>query len=213
MKELEKQQKAAAEAQREYESLKNNLQKELDELKNRRVELESKKGELVAIGLGKDFEDQSFSYKTEAENWLEKRNRWFWVLFAVIGINALVYIVLVVSFSLSGGIQIDPDSIFTWQYVLAKIALIILLSYAIGFSSRNYNISSGLAASNRHRKNVAETMLNALSSNMDENAKAEISREAASAMFKHLPIGYINKEHQSDSGPILEIVKKFPKEN
>ncbi len=165
-------------------------------------------GELVAVGLGKDFGDQADEYQGKADEWLSKRNFWLGILFAVIGINIILFFVLFIGHLLKPEFT-SPDQVFTVQYGLAKLALLLVLSYAIGFCSRNYNISSGLAATNRHRKNVAEVLLNALSSQLTEEAKGEMVRLAANEMFKHLPVGFINKEHQNDSGPILEIVKKI----
>lgn len=207
VKELEKQRKAAAQAQRDYEGLKEQITKELEDIRARRSEVEQEQGELVAIGLGKDFGDQADEYQTKANEWLGKRNTWLGILFGVIVVNILLFFMLFIGHLLKPSF-ISPDQVFTVQYGLAKLALLLVLSYAIGFCSRNYNINSGLAATNRHRKNVAEVLLNALSSQLTDEAKGEMVRLAANEMFKHLPVGFINKEHQNDSGPILEIVKK-----
>jgi len=209
VKELDKQRKAAAQAQRDYESLKAQISKELADIQARRSEVQQKQGEFVAIGLGKDFDDQSQEYQTKADKWLERRNFWFMVLFWVIGGNIALFLVLTLG-HFAYPVQIAaPEAVFTLEYGIAKVALLLLLSYAVGFCSRHYNIASGLAATNRHRKNVAEVLLNALGSQMTDEAKGEMVRLAANEMFKHLPIGYINKEHQNDSGPILEVVKRF----
>lgn len=208
VKELEKQRKAAAQAQRDYEKLKEQISKELEDIKARRSEVEQEQGEFVAVGLGKDFGDQAGDYQTKADRWLEKRNLWLRILFAVIGANILLFFILTIG-SLVDEYFWSPNDIFTIQYGLTKLALLLLLSYAIGFSSRNYNINSGLAATNRHRKNVAEVLMNALSSPLTDEAKGEVVRIATSEMFKHLSIGYINKEYQSDSGPILEVIKRI----
>lgn len=206
-KELDKQRKTAAQAQRDYEALKQQIAKELEDIRARRSEVEKEQGEFVAVGLGKDFGDQADQYQMKADKWLEQRNAWLKVLFGVIGANIILYFILMVGHLIDNNFT-SPDQVFTIQYGLAKFALLLLLSYAIGFCSRNYNISSGLAATNRHRKNVAEVLLSALSSPLTDDAKGEMVRVAGTEMFKHLPVGYINKEHQSDSGPILEVIKR-----
>lgn len=207
VKELENQRKSAAQAQRDYEDLKEQIAKELEDIRARRSEVEKEQGEFVAIGLGKDFGDQADDYQKKADKWLGQRNIWLRVLFAVIGGNIILYFVLLVG-NLEDVNFTSPEKVFTIQYGLAKLAFLLLLSYAIGFCSRNYNISSGLAATNRHRKNVAEVLLSALSSQLTDDAKGEMVRLAATEMFKHLPVGYINKEHQSDTGPIMEVIKR-----
>lgn len=209
VEELEKQRKGAAQAQRDYETLKEQISAELEEIRSRRSEVEQEQGELVAIALGRDFGNQATEYQTLAKKWLEKRDIWFRLLFIIIGGNVLLYLALLCIYSFDS-LALSPEEVFTWQYAVAKVALLLLLSYAVGFSSRNYNINSGLAATNRHRKNVAEVLLNALSSSLSEDAKREIVPIAAVEMFKHLPVGYINREHQNDSGPILEVIKRVP---
>lgn len=205
---LAESQKAAAQAEREYISAKKALEKELLELRTRRVEVEEKQGELVAVGLGKDFGGQAEVYEIESKKWLWQRNLWFYILFFIVMVNILLYIVLFVKYKIDPQSHLNPKDFFTLQYAIAKITLLVLLSYAVGFCSRNFNINSGLAKTNRHRKNVAEVLNHALSTNMTESAKGEITREAATAMFKHLPVGYINREHQNDGGPIWGIVNK-----
>jgi hypothetical protein len=62
---------------------------------------------------------------------------------------------------------------------------------------------------NIHRKNAADTMSDLLAANPDKpDVRAEVIRQAAEAMFKHLPIGHIAKT-ESQSGPIAEIVEKI----
>lgn len=208
VQELEKQRKSALQAQRDYEVLKAQISKELEDIRARRSEVEREQGKFVAIGLGKDFGDQAESYQKNADEWLKKRNFWTKVLFSVIGSNLVGYFVLLF-LNLLNSNYISPTQIFTLQYGLAKFALLLLLSYVIGFCSRNYNISSGLTATNRHRKNIAEVLLSALSSSLSEEAKGQMIGLASTEMFKHLPIGYINKEHQNDSGPIFDMVKRI----
>ncbi len=207
VKELEKQRKSAAQAQRDYEGLKEQIAKELEDIRARRSEVENEQGEFVAIGLGRDFGDQAELYQKKADKWLEQRNTWLKFLFGVIGANIILYYILLVGHLVNVDFT-SPDKVFSIQYGVVKFALLLLLSYAIGFCSRNYNINSGLAATNRHRKNVAEVLLSALSSSLTGDAKGELVRLAATEMFKHLSVGYINKEHQSDSGPILEVIRR-----
>lgn len=207
--ELQRQQKAAAEAEIRYREIYETLQEQLKQLQATKEEVAETKGEVTAITLGKHFEEQAFIYNTKSTGWLGQRNLYFWSLFIVILGNILLYIFLKVMYSLYEWPKANPENFFTLEYGIAKIAFLALLSYAISFASRNYNICAGLTATNLHRKNVAETLLNALGSPMKEDQKAALMNTAADAMFRHLPIGYIRKETQSDSGPIGEFFRRL----
>jgi hypothetical protein len=208
-KELEKQQKAAAQAERKYNELSAALEKELEELKKRKEEVSASRGEVAAIGLGKYFEAQATAYSTEASGWATRRETLFnWLLWIILA-NLALYVFLFITDKVGVWPHLPPTEFFTIQYGLVKLALLALLSYAIGFATRNFNINAGLIATNKHRKNVAETLADTLASPLSEEAKAVLAREAATAMFQNLSVGYIKKEHQNDSGPILEIIRKI----
>jgi len=102
----------------------------------------------------------------------------------------------------------NPDKYFTVQYGVAKIVFLSLLSYAIGFASKNYHIYAQLETVNIHRKNAANTMSDLLVANPDKpDVRAEVIRQASEAIFKHLPIGHITKT-ENQSGPIAEIIER-----
>jgi len=208
-KELEKQQKAAAQAEREYKELSGALKKELEELQKRKEEVASSRGEVAAIGLGKYFEAQAAAYSTEASDWSIRREKLFYWLLWIILANLGLYIFLFLTNKIGWWPNLSPSEFFTIEYGLVKFALLGLLSYATGFATRNYNINAGLVATNKHRKNVAETLADTLASPLSDEAKAVLAREAAVAMFQNLSVGYIKKEHQNDSGPILEVIRKI----
>ncbi len=208
IKNLEEQQKAAAQAEREYNELATALRKELEELQKRKDEVSASRGEVAAIGLGKYFEAQASAYTVEASEWADKRGKFFNWLMAVIVANLVLYIFLFLTNKVGLWPHLVPSEFFTLEYGLVKLALLGLLSYAIGFATRNYNINAGLIATNKHRKNVAETLADTLASPMSEDAKATLAREAATAMFQNLSVGYIKKEHQNDGGPIFEMIRR-----
>jgi hypothetical protein len=206
--ELVKHQKAALQAQQEYATLANQLKHELVSLQERKKEIESSHGEVAAITLGKHFENQISECRVKRDEWLKKRTILFWSILCILVINLLLYAFLLVTHHLDSWPRMEPKEFFTIQYGVAKLALLAILSYAIGFASRNYNINAGLVATNQHRKNVAETLINVFSSPLDDIAKGQLTKEGATAMFRHLSVGYIRKENQNDNGPVVEIIKK-----
>ena len=123
-------------------------------------------------------------------------------MFTIIILNIVVYLCRYFS-------NLDINSFFTLKYGVAKLVLLSLLSYATGFASRNYHIYAQLASVNTHRKNAAETMNDLIAANPDkEDVRAEIIKQAADAMFRHLPVGHITKS-ENHYGPISEIINKF----
>lgn len=199
--ELAKQQKAAVQAEKEYKILADKFKKDLEVLEDRKSEIESKRGEIAATTFGKHFESQANTHKKNAASWLKIRNNYFNGLGFVIITNFIIYIVLFITHKLTVWPNLDPSEFFSLAYGLVNFALLSLFTYAISFSSKNYNVHSNLKIVNLHRKNVAETISDFLSSNnTNDDLRSKILDRGVDAMFKHLPIGYLPKVEAGDSG-------------
>ena len=212
VKELERSQKEAIKTKKEYEGYLEELKKQLGELGKRQQEISSKKGEIAAITFGNHFEQAATDYKVIAEDRWFSIGKWsFIALLAVVSVNIIVYLVMFVGEKLIWW-SLKPTDFFTLEYALVKLALLLLLSYLVGFSSRQYSINSHLAASNNHRKNIAETMRYFYESDIGDSAKTAIVDRGTEAMFKNLPIGHISKSEGRDSeGPIHQVINQFSK--
>ena len=93
-----------------------------------------------------------------------------------------------------------------------KIALISLLSYGLAFTSRNYRVNANLAVTNRHRRSVAQTIEDYLSTNPRPEIQDQIIREGVVAMFQHIHSGYLsNRENPSDGSPVSEFITNIIK--
>ena len=86
----------------------------------------------------------------------------------------------------------------------------MLLSHVLAFNSRNYGINKNLAAKNKHRKNVADTVNSFLESNQDPDIKSQIIKQGAESMFKSEETGYIGKMNQKDHSPIEQVTYVLP---
>lgn len=181
-------------------------------IKSETKQIESAKGERAAVRFGKHFEDQAREYQGETKKWLGLRNIFFWILFLIIVLNVIGYFVLFILHKINQN-NIKPEDFFTIQYGVAKLALLSILSYAIAFSSRNFNVNSNLSSLNRHRKNVAETLNDFLETNPEQQDRSKIVESATEAMFKHQPIGYLPKIESKDDGPIPSVINNFLKQN
>ncbi|MDP2668481.1 MAG: hypothetical protein Q8P07_01455 [bacterium] len=205
-KALAEEQKTATKARKQYEELYQQLKNELETLQKQKGEVEIAHGEVATKYLAVQFSKQSKEYEENADTWLSLRNKLYWILIGIIGANFFAYLLLFV-LDKYWNLGLPPREIFTIEYGLVKLALLAVLSYGVGFASKNYNVNSHLAAINKHRRNVAQTLEDFLSTNPDR--KSEMLRQGTEAMFKHVSIGYIRREEQKDNGPIYEIVNKF----
>jgi len=203
---LAEEQKAATKAKKQYEELYEQLKNQLESLQKQKKEIEVAHGEVATKYLATQFDKQAREYEENAKIWLGRRNKLYLLLLGIIIANFSVYILFFILYK-TGKINLPPHEIFTLEYGFVKLALLAILSYGVGFASKNYNINSHLAAINKHRRNVAQTLEDFLSTNPDR--KTEMLRQATEAMFKHVSVGYIKREEQKDNGPIYEIINKF----
>lgn len=202
---LQEEQREAVKARKQYEELSKQLKNELELLQKQKGEIETAHGEVAAKYLAIQFNKQAKEYEGIAEKWLLRRNKLYWMLIGIIGVNFIFYFSFFVLNKI--GKSFPPREIFTIEYGVVKLALLAVLSYGVGFASKNYNVNSHLAAINKHRSNVAQTLDDFLVTKPDR--KSEMLRQGTEAMFKHISIGYIRREEQKDSGPIYEIINKF----
>lgn len=210
IKELQKQQKAAVQAEKEYKVLADKLKQQLEALEKREQEVEVKHGEIAAITFGKHFEAQAKEYAQRARDWEARRIIFFkWLLFIII-VNLGIYLYLFISDKLDFWPNFPPKEIFTIEYGAVKLALLGLLSYAVGFASKNYSANSHLEIINKHRKNVAETLKDFLSSKPEPEDKSVLVRSGADAMFRGSATGYVSKgDPGGNSEPVGNFISSF----
>lgn len=203
---LQEEQKAVAKIRREYEEMVGALKGEREAVQKETKSVEEAKGEKAATVFGKHFEAQASEYSRRSSGWDRSRAKLFDWLLGIIVANVAAYFYLFISEKLNFWPNLPPTEFFTVQYGIAKLALIGVLSYAIGFASRNYSINSNLEAVNKHRKNVAETLKDFLRSNPSLEDRSQLVKAGAEAMFRHSNTGYASKGEVKDDGPVREIV-------
>lgn len=205
-KELQKQQKATIQAEKEYKILSDQLKQKLETLEKREREVEIKHGEVAAVVFGKHFEAQAKEYAQRAKDWEKKRTIFFTWLLIIIILNLSLYIYLFVSDKLNIWPNFPPNEIFTLEYGAVKLALLGIFSYAVGFASKNYSANSHLEIVNKHRKNTAETLRDFLSSQPEQQDRSVLVRSGADAMFRGSATGYVSK---GDPGGSNEPIGNF----
>jgi len=208
-KALEQQQKAVVQAEKKYKELAENLEQKIQSLEKQQKEIESTSGEVAAAHFGKSFENQAKEYEKLSGDWLRQRSLYLKILFWILGANIGFYIYLFASTKINFLPGFTPKEFFTIEYAVIKLALISLLFYALSFSSKHYNINADLTSTNKHRKNVAETYSLFLETSKNEEARKEIAKQGAEAMFRHTPSGYTksSEEERSFINEIINVTK------
>jgi hypothetical protein len=207
-KDLQEAQKDVLASKKEYEKLINNLTSKIKELEKKETEVEIKHGEVASVLLAKYFEKQSTVHNTNADLWLESRNKFFKWIIIILAVNFILYFCIFFA-NKFGWIELETKNIFTIEYGIIKLALLSVLSYGLAFCSKNYRIESNLKSVNTHRKNVAQTLDDFLATNPGADTKSQMIKQGTEAMFKHLPLGYISNEDSRDVGPVNEIIYKI----
>lgn len=203
--------KELVQVRKQYDAMISDLKLQLKSLQQEKNKIAATHGEIGAVKFGKHFEREELKDDRKAIKWLELRDYWFRVLLYIIIANFVIYFYLFIANKLSWWPKFPPKDFFTLEYGLVKLALLTLLSYAISFASRNYNVNSNLSTLNCHRKNIAETLNSFLATNPEKEDRSKILTTAAEAMFKHQPIGYLPKIESKDDGPVASIINNILK--
>jgi hypothetical protein len=163
---------------------------DIEQIKNTKQEVGSAKGERAATQLARHFKEEARRYQDEADKYS---------LYLRVGYGFILLLFVVFTLFYAFGVWT-----LTLQTGIPKLVLAGALWYGLSFIIRNFNINSHLAAVNRHRAAVAETLEDFLATN--PTATGEMLRNATEAMFRHTLVGYVSKSDSSSSNPMYEIV-------
>ncbi len=95
------------------------------------------------------------------------------------------------------------------QYVVSKIILLSIMSFAIFWCSRNYKAQKHNETLNKHRANALMTFRAFVEGAEDDRVKDAVLLQAAQAAFSHRQTGYDSAEKDPQSlNPIVEILGK-----
>lgn len=183
--------------------LENELKKVREETEKIRItgkDVGSAKGERAAVRLASHFDEETTKYQTSADWWFR-------------GV-VISYLLLVVIIAALGIVSIWYLKNNGWNrelvlsIVVTKLVIIAALWYGLSFIIKNYNVNSHLAAVNRHRAAVARTLEDflAVEQQQEKPRLSEVLQNAAEAMFKNAPIGFISKAEKESGNPVLQIV-------
>ncbi|HYK08771.1 MAG TPA: hypothetical protein VEW42_04715 [Candidatus Eisenbacteria bacterium] len=213
---LREQQREATKAKKEFDDLSKQLKSQIETLNKQKKEVETKHGEVANKILALQFDEEVTKNEKEAGVWLGLRSIFYRTLMGQVGLNLLAYLLI---FILGDQLKwrympLRTKEFFTIAYGIINFSLISLLSYGLAFASKNYSIRENLASVNRHRKNVANTLEDYLATKPDSEVVSQMIKQGTEAMFKHLPLGFVNKnDGAKDSGPVFEVFNPVQKVN
>jgi hypothetical protein len=204
-RELQKEKTELAKLRKEYQDAVLGLKLQLEKISSEKNEIESSQGEVAALRFGKHFETQAGIYTVDSSTWLHNRDQIINVLIGIIIVNFCLYLYLFIANKVGLWPNFPPSEFFTFEYAFVKISFILLLSHLLAFNSKNYSITKNLEVKNKHRKNVADTMVEFLASNPDADTRSQIIRQGSQSMFVMEETGYLGKMNEKDNNPIEQI--------
>lgn len=210
-KKLQEEQKAVAKIKSEYEQIIKQLEQKKSKYEKETAAVQQAAGEKAAVTFGKHFEQQAKEYNKEAAKWEKGRITLYWAFLIIVVVNVLLYVYFFTTFKLDVKPHLNPNDFFTLQYGIFKVALLGLISWAMGYSARNYYINLRMESLNLHRKNVAETIRDFSKSNPSDEERAQVMQIGADAMFRHVSTSYSQKQNDKEDGPVETIVNNFIK--
>jgi hypothetical protein len=96
------------------------------------------------------------------------------------------------------------------EWAAFSLLLISVIFFGLKFFISNYNIHRNSELINRHRRNVAETLVRYLESDKSpEILKTILIKDASTALFEHQSTGYLDKDQMQISTPVKEMVTKI----
>ena len=148
--------------------------------------------------VGADQEAETFG--AAAKRYEQNSRKWLgWFLFA--GTLTIVAAALLFLVWVRDGQLTDADIL---QFVLAKVAILGVLTYGTVFSVRLYRSNAHLAAVNRHRQDALLTFRAFVEGTADQETKDQVLLAAARAAFGQTPTGLVSDK--GDTGSVLEIL-------
>lgn len=186
-------QAALAETQAESRRLVQGLEESHDE--SRQI-VEAMRSASRAVGADREartFREAARRYDRGARRWL-----WASIASAFVTIGAAFALVLVWA---TDGALTDAEVL---QFVLAKAAMLAVLTYGTVTAVRLYRSNAHLAAVNRHREDALLTFQAFVEGSSTEETRDQVLLAAARAAFGQTPTGLVSDK--GDGGSMLEVL-------
>lgn len=198
---LDKPEKELQETLSSVKKLEKQMKEKIDAIEKDQASIKKGEGIVSSLFLSQEFNAQFEIYQKEAdEKWFIWTRNFYIALFVSVIVLFIIYLTFIR----------EREAQTVIEYGIFSASVIALTFLGFRFSVRNYNIYKNLAAINRQRRNVAETILNYLESDSSHEELQKIMiKDASKAMFEQHSTGYLDKDQMQVSTPIQEMVTKI----
>lgn len=163
--------------------------------------LQTVKAAAAEAGVGQ----QSIVFGEQATKDSGQAGRWLWSV-AAFGAASLLYVVATL-FLWPPSIETAPAVI---REVGARIIVLSLLAFGLGFSVRHYGASKHNQTVNLHRQNALRTFETFVRATDDKETKDAVLLEATRSIFAAQPTGFLRSGRESEApSTIVEVVRRM----
>ena len=187
------------------------LDNKIEELQNKKEQVANKSGNIWSTILSKYFGEQVWETSKVARQRLVGAGIFFliWVVVAVWYFFILEWLIDIQGNPKWDEKKMTVDTILFVQWSVIFWIFFSLSFYGLNFCSRKYNIRMNNSAQNKHREIVGKTLADYLESvPNDKDARQDMIKEAALAMFENKSTWYLSKEPNNINSPIIEMINK-----
>ena len=205
LSELKKELEAAKKTNKDISKINQELSESLDEVKKWTKEVSNIKTQTWSIQVAWFFKTQYEEHRKnsiwdeEDKWWIWKRTKFYKWILCIIIFNIWLYIILWILKKL--------DLVFTPEYWVLMLSLLVILYFGLFFSTKNYYVEKDLEIENKNRTNIANTLDLFLSSQYRDEDKSIILQHAIRELFSDLKSNYTSNSDTSENLPITEITK------
>lgn len=151
-------------------------------------------------------------FKEEAE--FHKRQSYYWLVAAIVlGVATVIYAVfgLAPKLSVVDGSTISENNVnvlYLWSAALPRLVVIVVMTFGIVWSARNYAASRHNFVVNRHRQNALSSFETFVKGAGDQQTKQAVLLQATQSIFAPQDSGFIKGDTTPQPGSqIIEILR------
>lgn len=192
----------------EIDTIKSDLEKTLAEAKKGTAKTGELKAKVGSLEIGRFFEEEAEMHRVNAMGGAESSYKnFFWLFQWWIGSRRLFFMLIFVTIAANIGLYFAKREIFTIEYGVLSISLLLILYMGMSFSTNNYSVEKQLESENRNKSTIASTLELFLSAPQTEESRWIILQNATVTLFSP-PSTWTDKgKVQNVSLPITEITK------
>ena len=196
----------------EINSLKNEVEIQLSELKNT-IDTYKETSKLETSKL--EVRTNALAFERAANDYNERSKNWKISLFVLVGVLIITSICFIVYFN---DVSYEPSVILSatqkntlfyfilFKNITLRIFILSILIYLLKFCNKNYNALKHNSTINRHKANCLEAAIRIISLMPSDDNTESILNLASKEIFTHHRTGYLFKDENVDLSLIEKII-------